>query len=122
MPSLSWLRPLSLLCMAFVINVALAAPRVFPVDTYQVQLQAYSEPYVVVDSTTLMLSPGVLIYTKSNETLVKGMMPVGAYVRIELDPQNNIRRIWILKDDELVPLSIWTQIFGTTFVPPTRGP
>jgi len=99
-------------------TVALAMPRSFPADSYQVHLQAISDPAITIDGTTVQLAAGVLIFNGNNTTLVKGMLPADVVVRVEFNGQCQVKRMWILNEDEIIHRSFWEWLMSGSFTPP----
>ena len=99
-------------------TVALAMPRSFPADSYQVHLQAISDPAITIDGTTVQLAAGVLIFNGNNTTLVKGMVPADVVVRVEFNGQCQVKRMWILNEDEIIHRSFWEWLMSGSFTPP----
>jgi hypothetical protein len=99
-------------------TVAFAMPRQFPSDSYQVHLQAVSDPAITIDGTTVQLAAGVLIFNANNATLVKGMLPADVVVRVEFNGQCQVKRMWILKDEEIIHRSFWDWLMSGSFTPP----
>jgi|GEM_PF-1710438 len=83
------------------------AARVFPQNTFQVKVHAVSDDTLVANKHSLHLAPGVLIFSPSNSTIVKGEMPVGVYARVQLDLNGDVRRIWLLTPDEVIYTPWW---------------
>jgi hypothetical protein len=104
--------------MAFLSCTALAVPRVFPGNSTQVALQAVNDPYLTVDGEIVQMSQGVLIFGPTNSTIVRGALQPG-WIRLQFDPQCMVRRIWVLNDEEVTSVPIWTSLFSSGFVPPT---
>jgi hypothetical protein len=104
--------------LASLAALALALPRQFPGDSYQVQLQAVSDPAITIDGTTVQLAAGVLIFNANNATLVKGMLPSDVVVRVEFNGQCQVKRMWILKDEEIIHRSFWEWLTSGSFTPP----
>jgi hypothetical protein len=107
------------LCLAWCVSAG-ASPRVFPGDSFQVMLQAVSDPYLTVDGQIVRMNAAVVIYGGTNTTIVRGALQAqtGNWVRIEFDGACNVRRVWLLNDDEIVPVSTWASLFSAGFVPP----
>jgi hypothetical protein len=99
-------------------TLALALPRQFPSDSYQVKLQAVNDPAITIDGTTVQLAAGVLIFNGNNATLVKSMLAPDVIVRVQFNSQCQVRRLWILKDEEIVPVSFWQWLTSGSFTPP----
>lgn len=81
--------------------------RNFPQNTRQVKITDVADDRIVADGRALHLAPGVLIFTSSNATLVKGSMPAPVIARVQLDLNGDVRRIWILADDEILVRPWW---------------
>ncbi len=89
--------------LACVLLIASAdAARTFPQNSRQVKITQVAGDGIVADGQALHLSPGVLIYTPNNTTLVRGAIPVDTIVRVQLDMNGDVRRIWLLADDEVL--------------------
>jgi hypothetical protein len=98
---------------------ALATPRAFPSDSFQVMLTAVSDLSLVVDGQVATMSPAAIIFGPTNTTLVRGALVAPGWIRIEFDGTCAIKRIWVLNSDEVAPVPFWTSLFGSGFVPPT---
>jgi hypothetical protein len=113
---------LALLLFGTLLNTAWAQlNRTFPPNSYQVTVQAINDPYIEIDGTTVRMAPGVLIYGPTNSTIIKGNLTTSTMVRVQFDPSGDVRRIWILNPSEIVPVSLWQQYFGGSFVPPSNA-
>lgn len=96
------------------------AGRNFPPDSFQVQVEAVSEGQMVIDGVIATMAPGVVVYGPQNTTLVRSALPSGVTARIEFDGNCMIRRVWILQDEEIVPVPMYQSLLGgSTPVPPT---
>lgn len=83
------------------------AARTFPQNSVQVKITEVNDAWLVADGKTLHIAPGVVIFTASNSTLVRGAMPVNVIARIQLDFQGDVRRVWLLADDEILEKPWW---------------
>ena len=103
-------------------DVAWAA-RTFPQNSTQVRITAVADDSIVADGNTLHLSPGVLVFTPTNTTLVRSALPAGTIARVQLDMNGDVRRIWILADDEIL-VRPWWQFFlrSQPQAPPQSSP
>jgi hypothetical protein len=96
------------LAVALVACCTLAWPgRIFPQNSRQVKITAVADDRIVADGKVLHLAPGVLIFTASNATLVKGSMPAPVIARVQIDMNGDVRRIWLLADDEILVRPWW---------------
>lgn len=97
--------------LAAVLLVATAAPsvaaRTFPQNSRQVRITDVADNAIIADGQALPLAPGVIVYTTTNATLVKGAMPTGVIARVQLDLNGDVRRIWLLADDEILVRPWW---------------
>ena len=98
-------------CIAFacalLIPLAVHAARVFPQNSVQVKITEADDATLVADGKSFHIAPGVIIYTPSNATLVRGALPTGVIARIQLDFQGDVRRVWLLADDEIIEKPWW---------------
>ena len=78
------------------------AARTFPQNSRQVKITQVVGDGIVADGQALHLAPGVLVYTPNSTTLVRSAIPVNAVVRVQLDLNGDVRRIWLLADDEVL--------------------
>jgi hypothetical protein len=62
-------------------------------------------PQVAIGRETKMLAPGGIIFDDNNRTIVHGSLPVGADVWYQLNDQDQIQRIYILRPDEQARLN-----------------
>jgi hypothetical protein len=83
------------------------AARAFPVNSRQVKITAVADDAIVADGATLHLSPGVVVYTPSNATLVRSALPADVIARVQLDMNGDVRRVWLLADDEILVRPWW---------------
>ena len=105
------LRLALLLAIAFGADAASAA-RVFPQNSRQVRITAVTDDAIVADGRALHLGPGVLIFTPTNATVVRGALPTGVIARVQVDLNGDVRRIWLLADDEIL-VHPWWQFWRT---------
>ncbi len=109
--SASLRRAASLLAVAIVapcVFVAQAwAARVCPDNRRQVKITHVADDEIVADGKAFHLAPGVLIYTQTNSTLVRGALPENVIARMQLDGNGDVRRVWILDDDEILVRPWW---------------
>jgi hypothetical protein len=115
----SWWVGLALAAGFSVSVSAGATPRVFPADSFQVQLTSVTDPYLTVDGELVQMTAGVLIYGPTNTTVVKGVLQPISMIRIQFDGQCLVRRVWILTDEEITTAPVWSTWFSGGFVPPT---
>ncbi len=87
------------------------AARTFPQNSVQVKITKVADDAIVADGEPLHLAPGVLIYTPSNATLVRGALPPDVTARVQLDLNGDVRRIWLLADDEIIDKPSWWQFW-----------
>ena len=78
------------------------AARTFPDTSRQVRITEAADDAIVADGARLHLAPGVVIFTPTNTTLVRGALPADVVARVQLDLNGDVRRIWLLADDEIV--------------------
>ena len=83
------------------------AARQFPQNSRQVKVTAVADDAIVADGDTYHLAPGVLVFNPGNMTIVRGQLPAGTIVRIQTDLNGDVRRIWILADDEILTRPWW---------------
>ena len=86
------------------------AARTFPQNSRQVKITQAADGVIVADGRTLHLAPGVLIFTSTNATLVRGALPTNVIARVQVDLNGDVRRIWLLADDEIL-VRPWWQIW-----------
>jgi hypothetical protein len=94
------------LVLSMLVDVAHAA-RTFPQNSLQVKITAVADDAIVADGNTLHLAPGVLIFTTTGSTLVRSALPAGVIARVQLDLNGDVRRIWLLADDEILTWPWW---------------
>ena len=99
-------------CALAIIEPARAA-RSFPQNSVQVKITQVADDAIVADGKALHLAPGLLIFTPSNATLVRGALPSNSIARVQLDLNGDVRRIWLLADDEIVDKPSWWQFWKT---------
>ncbi len=85
---------------------ALAA-RTFPENSRQVRITEVADDAIVADGRALHLAPGVLIFAPGNSTLVRSALPAGVIARVQVDLNGDVRRIWLLADDEILVRPWW---------------
>jgi hypothetical protein len=81
--------------------------RVFPQNSRQVKITSVADNAIVADGDTLALPPGVLIFTPTNTTIVRSALQAPVIARVQLDLNGDVRRIWILADDEILVRPWW---------------
>jgi hypothetical protein len=59
-----------------------------------------SLPQVVIGRETRLLAPGGVIFDTYNRTILHGSLPVGADVWYQLDSNDQIQRIYVLRREE----------------------
>lgn len=109
------IRSLRAFAFAILLSASLVAQavRTFPQNSIQVKITDVTDDAIVADGKALHLAPGVLIYTSSNATLVRGALPSNSIARVQLDLNGDVRRIWLLADDEIVDKPSWWQFWKT---------
>jgi hypothetical protein len=93
-------------CVLLAAGVASGA-RTFPQNSRQVKITAVADDSIVADGDALHLGAGVLVFTQTGATVVKGALPVPVIARIQLDLNGDVRRIWLLADDEILHWPWW---------------
>lgn len=83
------------------------AARTFPQNSRQVKITQVADDGIVADGRSLHLAPGVLIFSTTNTTLVKSALPAGVIARVQVDLNGDVRRIWLLADDEILERPWW---------------
>ena len=98
-----------LLVLALLLGACTAAlaARTFPENSRQVRITQVADDAIEADGRSFHLAPGVLIYSTTNSTLVRGALPVGLIARIQTDLNGDVRRIWLLTDDEILVRPWW---------------
>ena len=97
-----------LLTLSLVTGCTLAwSARTFPQNSRQVKITDVADDRIVADGRELRLAPGVLVFTSSNATLVKGSIPAPIIARVQIDLNGDVRRIWLLADDEILVRPWW---------------
>lgn len=95
-----------MLALSMLVDGAHAA-RTFPQNSRQVKITAVADDAIVADGATLHLAPGVLIFTTTGATIVRSALPAGVIARVQLDLNGDVRRIWLLTDDEILTWPWW---------------
>ncbi len=83
------------------------AARTFPQNSRQVKITAVADDAIVADGDTLHLAPGVLVFSATGTTMVKSALPSDVIARVQLDLNGDVRRIWLLADDEILVRPWW---------------
>ena len=83
------------------------AARVFPENSRQVKITAAADDTVIADGDALHLAPGVVIFTTTNATVVRGALPTPVFARVQVDLRGDVRKIWLLADDEILVRPWW---------------
>jgi hypothetical protein len=83
------------------------AARTFPQNSRQVKITAVADDAIVADGDTLHLAPGLLVFNTINVTVVRSALLPGTIARVQLDQNGDVRRIWILTDDEILVRPWW---------------
>lgn len=98
----------SALMIAAVVDCETAwAARTFPQNSRQVKITQVGDDAIVADGRPLHLAPGVVIFTTTNTTLVRGALPSNIIARVQVDLNGDVRRIWLLNDDEILDRPWW---------------
>lgn len=104
-------RPIGLMAFGLSVSLSAIAPadaaRTFPQNARQVRITQAADDAIVADGQSLHLAPGVLIYTPTNATLVRGALPTPVVARVQVDLNGDVRRVWLLADDEIVVRPWW---------------
>lgn len=95
------------------------AARTFPQNSRQVKITQVGDDAIVADGRQFRLAPGVVIFTTTNTTLVRGALPSNSIVRVQVDLNGDVRRIWLLNDDEILERPWWR--FWKSEQPQTTG-
>ena len=95
-----------------------ALQRVMPADSYQVTIQALNLPALTIDGTTVQLAAGALIFTPENRTITNQALTVDSIVRVEFNGNCQIKKMWLLSDDEIIHRPWWVRMFSGSFQPP----
>ena len=61
-------------------------------------------PLVKIGSRMLRLGPGAVIYDQQNRSILQGNLPAAAYVLYTKDTNGDIRRIYVLTEEERTKL------------------
>ncbi len=83
------------------------AARQFPQNSRQVMVTAVADDAIVADGDNYHVAPGVLVFNTVNTTVVRSQLSPGTIVRIQTDLNGDVRRIWILADDEILTRPWW---------------
>jgi hypothetical protein len=92
--------------------------RILPADSYQVRIDEIAPPMVTIDGTTVQIAAGSLIFTGDGRTITSNNLTAGTLVRVEFNFQCQIKKIWVLNDDEIIPRPWYFFVFRPDFVPP----
>jgi hypothetical protein len=92
--------------------------RTFPADSYQVMVDAIAPPIITIDGTTVQIAAGSLIFTGDGRTITSGNLGAGILVRVEFNSQCQLKKIWVLNGDEIIPRPWWMRFYQPSFVPP----
>jgi hypothetical protein len=95
------------LALSFALLVDAHAARTFPQNSRQVKITDVADDSIIADGDALHLAPGVIIFTSTGATLVKGSLPAPVIARVQLDLNGDVRRIWLLADDEILVRPWW---------------
>lgn len=97
--------------VALVFTAAAFAARTFPQNSRQVRITTVTDDAIVANGKTLHTAPGLLVFTSNNTTLVRGALPANIIARVQVDPNGDVQRIWLLADDEVLQRP-WWQLWG----------
>jgi hypothetical protein len=86
--------------VACLVGTAQAQFRTLPADMQRGNITGNEYPFVRIDSTTLRLSPGAIIWDQNNRTITPNFLPAGADVMFSLNNNGEIARIYILTAQE----------------------
>lgn len=92
--------------------------RVMPSDSYQVMIQALNLPSLTIDGTTVQLAAGALIFTPENRTITNQALTVDTIVRVQFNNNCQIKKMWLLSEDEIIHVPWWKRMFSGSFQPP----
>jgi hypothetical protein len=69
---------------------------------------AATQPYPLlqIDSSTLRLAPGGVIFDEHNRTIVHSYLPPQAYVLYVQDTNGDVSRVYLLRPEELEQLKL----------------
>ncbi len=98
---------LAIVVIALLASASAHAARTFPQNSRQVNITAVTGDSIVADGDTLHLGPGVLIYSTTGTTIVHSALPSGVIARVQFDLNGDVRRIWLLADDEILRRPWW---------------
>ncbi len=108
----SWIRSAAMLAVLCASAGAFAQPRVFPGNSTQVHLDSIGDNYLTVNGAPVRMSASVLVYGPSNSTMVRGALQANTYARIQFNEVCEVRRVWVLTDEETTPVSFFESLFG----------
>lgn len=114
-----WFHQVLLATCIATVPAAWAMPRTFPSDSFQVMLTAVNDPYLTVDGTVVQMNNAVIIFGPTNTTVVRSALQTNSWIRIEFDGACYVRRIWMIRDEEVAPVPFWTGWFSSGLTPPT---
>ena len=104
------LRPLAAglaLAGALMFAVDAHAARTFPQNSRQVKITDVADDAIKADGDVLHLAPGLVIFTTTGTTVIRSALPTGVIARVQLDMNGDVRRIWLLADDEILTWPWW---------------
>jgi hypothetical protein len=97
---------------------AFSQERMFPNDSYQVNLDAINTPYVTISGTTVQMASGILIFTEDGRTITQQQLVTDHAIRVEFNGQCQIKRMWMLKWDEAEHIPWWRRMLMGSFTLP----
>lgn len=89
-----------LVCLCLLAAGAQAQLRTIPEQAKDGQIRHLQDMIVSIDGVAVRLAPGVQIRDRDNRLMLPTAIPAGAQVRYLLDPDGQVRQVWVLTPDE----------------------
>lgn len=89
-----------LVCLCLLAAGAHAQLRTIPEQAKDGQIRHLQDMIVSIDGVAVRLAPGVQIRDRDNRLMLPTAIPAGAQVRYLLDPDGQVRQVWVLTPDE----------------------
>ena len=89
-----------LVCLCLIAGSAHAQLRNIPEQAKDGQIRHLQDMIVSINGVAVRLAPGVQIRDGHNRLMLPTAIPAGAQVKYLLDPDGQVRQVWVLTPDE----------------------
>jgi hypothetical protein len=99
---------LGLVCLTLLATSSEAAARNIPANALKASMSVVSGRVLNLNNKQYLMAPGCLIYNTENLIVQTQSLSSGTYfVRVIVDTQNEVRKVWILTDSEARDPAHW---------------